>query len=104
VRLGSFDLSRADTLAALLGTPGLYLGVFATAAAFLLQQLAFARGRVSLSAPVVGAGATAFVVVLGVAFLGESLGAGRSLGVGLSVLGAWLLAGSREPGAETAAA
>jgi drug/metabolite transporter (DMT)-like permease len=37
-------------------------------------------------------GATAFVVVLGVVFLGESFGAGRSLGVGLTVLGTWLLA------------
>jgi uncharacterized membrane protein len=52
---------------------------------------------VSLSAPVVGVGATACVVMLGVAFLGESLDAGRALGVSLSVLGAWLLAGSQEP-------
>jgi uncharacterized membrane protein len=87
-----------------LGAPGFSLGIAATAAAFLLQQLAFSRGRVSLSAPVVGVGATACVVVLGFAFLGESLGAGRSLGVGLSVLGTWLLAGNREPGPRLAAA
>jgi uncharacterized membrane protein len=96
VRIGGFDLSRADTLAALVSTPGFHLGVGLTAAAFLLQQLAFSRGRVSLSAPVVGVGATAFVVVLGVAFLGESFGAGRSLGVGLTVLGTWLLARNEE--------
>ena len=104
VRLGSFDLSRGDTLAALVGAPGFSLGIAATGAAFLLQQLAFSRGRVSLSAPVVGVGATACVVVLGFAFLGESLGGGRSLGVGLSVLGTWLLAGNREPGPRLAAA
>jgi uncharacterized membrane protein len=104
VRLGSFDLSQGDTLAALVGAPGFSLGIAATGAAFLLQQLAFSRGRVSLSAPVVGVGATACVVVLGFAFLGESLGAGRSLGVGLSVLGTWLLAGNREPGPRLAAA
>lgn len=103
-QLGSFDLSRADTLAALVGTPGFHLGIAAAAAAFLLQQLAFSRGRVSLSAPVVCVGATACVVVLGVAFLDESLGAGRAFGVGLSVLGSWLLAGSEEPGPRLAAA
>jgi uncharacterized membrane protein len=103
-RLTRFDLSRADTLTALVGAPGFHLGIAAAAAAFLLQQLAFSRGRVSLSAPVVGVGATACVVILSAAFLGESLGAGRSLGVGLSVLGGWLLAGSEEPGPRLAAA
>jgi len=103
-RLGSFDLSRTDTLAALVGAPGFHLGIAATAAAFLLQQLAFSRGRVSLSAPVVCVGATACVVVLGVAFLGESLGTGRSLGVGLSLLGTWLLAGNEEASPRLAAA
>jgi drug/metabolite transporter (DMT)-like permease len=91
-----FDLSRANTLAALVATPGFQLGVGLAAAAFLLQQLAFSRGRVSVSAPVVGVGATLLVVLLGVTFLGESLGAGRSLGVGLTALGTLLLAGSQE--------
>jgi uncharacterized membrane protein len=104
VRLGSFDVSQGDTLAVLVGAPGFSLGIAATATAFLLQQLAFSRGRVSLSAPVVGVGATACVVVLGFTFLGESLGGGRLLGVGLCVLGTWLLAGSQEPGSRLAAA
>ena len=104
VRVGSFDLSQGETLAVLVGAPGFALGIAASAAAFLLQQLAFSRGRVSLSAPVVGVGATACVVVLGVAFLGESLDAGRAFGVSLSVLGTWLLAGSQEPRPRLAAA
>jgi len=96
VRMGGFDLARADTLLALVAAPGFQLGIGFTAAAFLLQQLAFSRGRVSVSSPVVGVGATLLVVLLGVSFLGESLGAGRSLGVGLTALGTLLLAGGQE--------
>jgi uncharacterized membrane protein len=103
-QVGSVDLSRADTLGALLLAPEFQLGIAFAAGAFLLQQLAFSRGRVSLAAPVVGLGATALVVLLGVGFLGESLGAGRALGVGLSLLGTWLISGSGGPGPRLAAA
>lgn len=100
VRLGGFDLAHADTLAALALAPGFQLGIGLTATAFLLQQLAFSRGRVSVSAPVVGVGATLLVVLLGVSFLGESFGAGRALGVALTVIGTLLLAGGRESGSQ----
>ena len=58
----------------------------------------------SVSAPVVGVGATLLVVLLSVSFLGESLGAGRALGVVLTTLGALLVTGSQEPGPRLAAA
>jgi transporter family protein len=103
-QIGSVDLSRADALGTLVLAPEFQLGIAFAAAAFLLQQLAFSRGRVSLAAPVVGMGATSLVVLLGVGFLGESLGAGRALGIGLSLLGTFLLAGSggRPPGLASA--
>jgi len=103
-RLGGFDLARGDAAAALVACPEFQLAIAFSAGAFLLQQLAFSRGRVSLVAPIVGVGATALVVVLGVAFLGESLGRGRALGIGLTLLGTLLVAGREARGPRLAAA
>jgi uncharacterized membrane protein len=103
-RIGHFDLSRADAFGSLAAAPEFHLALALGAAAFLLQQLAFSRGRVSLSAPLVSVSATAMVVLLGAAFLGESLGVGRSLGVGLTLLGTLLLAWPEQHGRRLAAA
>jgi drug/metabolite transporter (DMT)-like permease len=91
-RVGGFDVASAGTLAALAGSRELPLSLLATLLAFALQQLAFARGRVSLVVPLVGASGTATVVLLGVMWLGEPFGPARALGVGLLLLGSQLLA------------
>jgi uncharacterized membrane protein len=91
-RTGGFELASADTLGALTDCPELFLSLAATALAFALQQLAFARGRVSLVVPLIGVGATVLVLVLGAALLGEAVGVSRVAGAASMLAGTLLLA------------
>lgn len=88
-----FDLLHSDTLHGLVTTSEFYLGFGATAAAFLLQQAAFARGRVSVVVPLIGMAGTALAVLLGVSLMREPLGGQRILAVAVMVTGTALLAG-----------
>jgi multidrug transporter EmrE-like cation transporter len=97
-RTGHFDLSRSGTIETLLGTPEFHLALVLGLAAFLVQQLAFSRGRLSLVAPVVTVGATAVAVLVGSVLLGESMDRARISGIGAVLLGTLLLA--RGSGAE----
>jgi len=94
--LGGFDLASAPTLAALLATPGFHLSLAATAAAFVLQQVAFSRGRVSVSAPVIGVGGARVAGGGGAALLRESVTATRVMGVAMVAAGTLLLGGREE--------
>jgi drug/metabolite transporter (DMT)-like permease len=91
-RTGHFDLSRSGTIETLLGTPEFHLALVLGLAAFLVQQLAFSRGRLSLVAPVVTVGATAVAVLVGSVLLGESMDRARLSGIGAVLLGTLLLA------------
>jgi drug/metabolite transporter (DMT)-like permease len=102
-RLGGFHLASVSTPAALLATPGFHLSLGATAAAFVLQQVAFSRGRVSVSVPVIGVGATIVAVGLGAALLHEPVSAARALGVATVVAGTLLLGGREERAPRVAA-
>jgi uncharacterized membrane protein len=94
---GGFDLARADTLASLGATVELPLSLAATVLAFGLQQLAYARGRVSLVVPLAGVATTATVVLLGGALLHESIGAARAGGVVSMLVGTLLVARGEAP-------
>lgn len=91
-RTGRFDLSRSGTLETLLGTPEFHLALVLGLAAFLVQQLAFSRGRLSLVAPVVTVGATVVAVLAGSVLLDESMDRARIAGIGAVLLGTLLLA------------
>ena len=96
---GHFDLASRAGAGGLVATGEFRLAVAATAAAFVLQQLAFARGRVGLVVPVIGVGGTLLTVLLGSGLLREPIGAERLLGITVVVLGTALLSAreSRPP-------
>ena len=84
---GGFSLASADTLASLAVTFELPLSFAATAIAFMLQQMAFSRGRVSLVVPLIGVAGTALAVVLGAALLREPVSVARAAGVATMLAG-----------------
>lgn len=88
---GRFELATAGGMRALLGTAEFPLSIAATACAFLLQQAAFSRGRISLVVPMIGAGGTLVVLLLGAVLLRETLGAERLLAVAIMAAGTLLL-------------
>lgn len=88
---GRFDLASTEGFHSLLGAFEFHLSVGFTAGAFLLQQAAFSRGRVSLVAPMIGASGTLVVLLLGAYLLREPLGATRLLAVGVMTTGTLLL-------------
>jgi uncharacterized membrane protein len=90
-RTGGFSLASADTLASVAVAPELVFSLVATTLAFAMQQMAFARGRVSLVVPLVGVAGTAVVVVLGAALLGEQVGAARAAGIAVMLAGTLLI-------------
>ena len=96
VRLGTgtFSLASIDTLTALAKLPELVLSVLATALAFIIQQVAFSRGRVSLVVPLVGVSGTAVVIILGVTLLHEHISGIRAVAVAAMVAGT-ILAGRK---------
>lgn len=101
---GGFDLAGGPTIVALLGTAEFSLSIGATLLAFALQQIAFSRGRVSLVVPLIGVGATALVVLLGVVYLGEPLGPARLAGVLAMIAATVLIARPASPRPAWAAA
>jgi drug/metabolite transporter (DMT)-like permease len=88
---GPFDLTTAASLETLVTTPELVLSIAATTAAFGLQQVAFSRGRVSLAVPAIGVAGMVIAVLAGGLLLGEPLGAGRLVAIGIVVGGTTLL-------------
>lgn len=94
---GHFDLTQASSAVALLETSQLHLGVLATLAAFLLQQAAFARGRVSVVVPAIGAGGMLVVVLLGILLLQETLDGKRIVAIVVVIAGTALLTSRDEP-------
>jgi drug/metabolite transporter (DMT)-like permease len=89
---GRFDLASSQGFGSLFGTVEFHLSIGVTACAFLLQQAAFSRGRVSLIAPLIGASGTIVVLLLGSSLLREAFGPTRLLAVAVMVFGTLLLA------------
>ena len=98
---GSFDLWRPGTASALFGTLEFQLGFLASAGAFLVQQIAFSRGRVSIVAPIIGTAGTLLLVALGHGLLREPLGMTRAAGIAVVLAGGILLL-ARASGGEDA--
>jgi multidrug transporter EmrE-like cation transporter len=94
---GEFELQRWPTLAALLLNPEFHLAIGLATAAFLVQQFAFSRGRVSVVAPIIGVGATAVAVMVGFALLREPLGALRTVGIAAVLSGTFFLGRTDAP-------
>ena len=88
---GAFDLPGGSTLPALVRTGEFQLAFGATLVAFVLQQVAFSRGRVSVVIPVGGAAGTLLTALLGFGLLHEPLGAVR-IGAIATVIAGTLLA------------
>ena len=93
---GDFDPASAATFGVLAESAELLLSLAATGAAFAIQQLAFARGRLSLVVPLVGMGGTLVAVGLGAILLDEPVGASRLAGVATMLAGGWLAAGAEQ--------
>lgn len=87
-RDGDFDVVGGDTVSSLTAEPLFVMSLLATASAFVTQQIAFSQGRVSLTVPLIGVGATAVVAALGFTLLQEQITAARIAGI------AWVLAGA----------
>ncbi len=94
---GSFDLTTGEAVRSLLSTSEFYLSMLATAGAFMLQQTAFSRGRVSLIVPMIGTSGTVLVALLGASLLREPLGSARILAISGMIAGAVLLSVSEKP-------
>ncbi len=86
-RTGDFNVVSTGTLASLGDAPELALSLVATVLAFLVQQVAFARGRVSLVVPLAGVAGTAVVVVLGAVLLREQVTVARAASIALMLAG-----------------
>ena len=91
LRTGAFDLPAGSSLPTLLKTAEFQLAFAATLLAFVLQQLAFSRGRVSVVIPVAGAAGTLLTALLGFGLLHEPLNVLRVGGIA-SVIAGTLLA------------
>jgi multidrug transporter EmrE-like cation transporter len=88
---GSFWITDPATLAALAAEPVTYLFLAGNLASFLLLQLAYANGRVSVVYPLSKILALVCGVVLGFAVLGEDLSASRIAGTLAMLGGMWVL-------------
>ena len=80
-KVAGVEIAETVPRCALVGTAEFPLSIAATACAFLLQQAAFARGRVSLVVPLIAGGGTLVVLVLGAVLLREGLDPPRLAGV-----------------------
>lgn len=94
---GAFELADPGTAAGLVSTFEFQLGLFASAVAFFVQQIAFSRGRVSVVAPMIGTAGTLLALALGWGLLREPLGPGRAAGISVVVAGGLLLRGEGRP-------
>jgi drug/metabolite transporter (DMT)-like permease len=88
---GDFRVLDGASLGALADTALLPTAIAAYTAGFVLVQVAYANGRVSVISPVVGVGATVPPIAFGLAVLSESADPARVLGMGLLLSGGWLL-------------
>lgn len=84
---GSFQIATAQTAGLLLLSSEFWLFVAIALAAFLMLQIAYSHGRLSVIAPVAGIAGTLVTILLGSTLLREPLTPGRVLGVGGMVLG-----------------
>lgn len=89
---GQFDLTSAQGLQSLLGASEFYLSFVSTACAFLIQQAAYSRGRISLIFPMNAAGGMIVVLLLGALLLREPLSTTRLTSIAVVVAGTLLLA------------
>jgi uncharacterized membrane protein len=86
-RTGSFQIANAETAGLFFLSSEFWLFVTFATTGFLVLQIAYSHGRVSVIAPVAGITGTLGTLVLASALLRESLSQGRVLGVGVMVVG-----------------
>lgn len=96
---GSFQIASAQTAGLLLRSPEFWLFVAIAIAAFLVLQIAYSHGRLSVIVPVAGIAGTLLTVLLGSTLLREPLSPGRVLGVGVMLVGIALVVRGGEEGA-----
>lgn len=96
---GSFRIASAQTVGVLFQSPEFWLFVAIAISAFLVLQIAYSHGRVSVIAPVAGIAGTLLTVLLGSALLREPLSVGRVMGVLVMVAGIALVLRGGEAGA-----
>lgn len=88
---GRFNLASWEGFSSLLWAHEFYLSIGSTICAFLLQQVAFSRGRVSVIAPTIAVGGTLVTLSMGAYLLREPLSLMRLVAIGVMVLGTVLL-------------
>jgi uncharacterized membrane protein len=96
---GSFQIASAQTAGLLFQTTEFWLFVAIAIAAFLVLQIAYSHGRVSVIVPVAGIAGTLLTILLGSALLREPLSQGRVLGVLVMVVGIAFVLRGGEAGA-----
>jgi len=96
---GSFQIVSAQTAGLLFQSPEFWLFAAIAITAFLVLQIAYSHGRVSVIVPVAGIAGTLLTVLLGSALLREPLSQGRVLGVLVMVVGVALVLRGGEAGA-----
>jgi uncharacterized membrane protein len=89
---GGFQVVAASTLSHLVVEPAAYLVVAFFVGTFLMEQLAYANGRVSVVLPVRSAMAMSVVIVVGGVVFQESFGPRRVVGVAVLMIGTVFLA------------
>ncbi len=96
---GSFQIASVQTAALLFQSAEFLLFIPIASAGFLVLQIAYSNGRLSVIIPVAGIAETLLTVLLGSALLREPLSHGRVLGVVVMVIGIALML-RRSSGAE----
>jgi uncharacterized membrane protein len=96
---GSFQIVSVQTAGLLFQSTEFWLFVAIAITAFLVLQIAYSHGRVSVIVPVAGIAGTLLTVLLGSALLREPPSQGRVLGVLIMVVGIVLVLRGGEEGA-----
>lgn len=94
---GRFSLADGATLLALVSEPTFYLFLAGVVAGFVMLQIAYANGRISVVYPLKQITTVGSGVVFGFLVFGETAGMLRVVGAGVVLVGMTLLMGRRSP-------
>ena len=94
--VGEFSLTNLECLISIATDFPLWFVILANVVAFFFSQTAFANGRVSLISPIMTILANTTPVVAAIMAFNENVGWARGTGIGLAVIGTFMLAMKKE--------
>lgn len=94
--VGEFSLTNPDCLISIATDFPLWLVILANVFGFFFSQTAFANGRVSLISPIMTILANTTPVIAAIMVFNEKVGWARATGIGLAVIGTFMLALKKE--------